>query len=256
MSWPTNAISLVILLLASCAPAPVPAGSASAVPSPAVAKPSPVPAAAGNSPSVAANGSLATPTLPKTAEADYTATVAPVTAAQLPFSWRPGCPVAPEDLRLLSVSHIDFNGAIRQGELVVHRMHADDIVSVMRALFQARYPIERMEPVDHYQGDDDLSVAANNSSAFNCRAVTGRAGVWSQHAYGWALDINPVQNPYVSAGKVLPPAGQEFVDRSQERPGMIRPGDVVVEAFSSIGWKWGGTWLSVKDYQHFSLTGR
>jgi len=99
-------------------------------------------------------------------------------------------------------------------------------------------------------------MAANNTSAFNCRAVTG-GSAWSQHSYGWAIDINPVQNPYVtSSGTVLPPAGAQYVDRSQKAKGMIRAGDVVVKAFAAIGWGWGGYWSSTKDYQHFSATGR
>jgi hypothetical protein len=100
-------------------------------------------------------------------------------------------------------------------------------------------------------------MAANNTSAFNCRSVYGRPGVWSQHSYGWAIDINPVQNPFVrSGGSVVPPAGRAYVDRSKKSPGMIHRGDVVVRAFARVGWEWGGYWMSSKDYQHFSATGR
>jgi len=108
-----------------------------------------------------------------------------------------------------------------------------------------------------YEADDDRSMAANNTSAFNCREVTGRPGVWSEHAYGRAIDINPIQNPYVtSKGDVLPPAGAEYVDRSRTAPGMIHEDDAVVRAFRGVGWVWGGSWTSVRDYQHFSATGR
>jgi hypothetical protein len=114
-----------------------------------------------------------------------------------------------------------------------------------------------MRLVDDYGGGDRRSMAANNTSAFNCRSVVGRPGVWSQHSYGWAIDINPVQNPFVmSGGTVLPPAGEAYVDRSRRAPGMIHRGDVVYRAFASIGWEWGGDWSSSKDYQHFSATGR
>ncbi len=171
-------------------------------------------------------------------------------------SWRPGCPVAIEDLRLLSVDHWGFDGRVHRGELVVHRDQAGRVLHVMGQLFEARFPIERMQLVDVYGGDDDRSMAANNTSAFNCRSVSGRAGVWSQHSYGWAVDINPVQNPYVSGGRVSPPAGAVYADRSLRRPGMIHAGDAVVRAFASIGWGWGGNWGSAKDYQHFSATGR
>jgi hypothetical protein len=99
-------------------------------------------------------------------------------------------------------------------------------------------------------------MSDDNTSAFNCRAVTGRPGVWSQHSYGWALDLNPFENPYVSGSTVLPADAAAYADRSRRDPGMIHAGDVVVRAFGSIGWTWGGSWSKPKDYQHFSVTGR
>lgn len=161
-----------------------------------------------------------------------------------------------DSLRLLTVNHWDFTGSVQTGELVIHRDHAAQVMAVIQDLFDRRFPIERMELIDKYKGDDDLSVAANNTSAFNCRSVTGRPGVNSQHSYGWAIDINPVQNPYVSNGKVSPPAAAGFKDRTRNDPGMILAGDSVVKAFESIGWEWGGNWSNPKDYQHFSATGR
>jgi hypothetical protein len=161
-----------------------------------------------------------------------------------------------ERLRLLTVSYWDFSGARRTGELVVHEDQAEQVLSVMKRLFELRFPIDRMELVDRYQGDDDRSAAADNTSAFNCRWVTGRPGVWSEHSYGWAIDLNPVQNPYVVSGKVSPPSAARYQDRSQKLPGMIHAGDTVVRAFASIGWRWGGGWSNPKDYQHFSATGR
>jgi hypothetical protein len=178
------------------------------------------------------------------------------TRARMTDSWRPGCPVAIEDLRLLTLDHWGFDGRVHEGELVIHRHHATAVLGVFEELFEARFPIRRMELVDEYGADDDRSMAANNTSAFNCRAVTGGAA-WSQHSYGWAIDINPVQNPFVtSSGTVLPPAGAKYVDRSQKTKGIIRAGGVVVKAFAAIGWGWGGSWSSTKDYQHFSATGR
>jgi hypothetical protein len=176
--------------------------------------------------------------------------------ARMSSSWRPGCPVPIEDLRLLTLDHWGFDGGVHEGELVVHHRHAKPVLGVFEALFEARFPIRRMRLVDEYGADDDRSMAANNTSAFNCRPVTG-GSAWSQHSYGWAIDINPVQNPYVtSGGTVLPPAGAKYLDRSQKAKGMIRAGDVVVKAFAAIGWGWGGSWSSPKDYQHFSATGR
>jgi hypothetical protein len=172
-------------------------------------------------------------------------------------SWRSGCPVPLRDLRYLRLNHRDFDGRVRRGELVVHEDHAARILRALERVWQARFPIARMRLVDDYGADDRRSMAANNTSAFNCRSVVGRPGVWSQHSYGWAIDINPVQNPFVmSDGTVLPPAGAAYVDRSRRAPGMIHRGDVVYRAFAGIGWEWGGDWSSSKDYQHFSATGR
>ena len=171
-------------------------------------------------------------------------------------SWRAGCPVELRDLRLLTVVHIGFDGQARTGELVVHATVADDIVRVFRMIFEARFPIEQMRLVDDFGADDDRSMAANNTSAFNCRRATGSSR-WSEHAFGKAIDINPVQNPYVTrSGAVLPPAGTPFVDRDPAAPGLIAAAGPVVRAFDDIGWGWGGRWSSGKDYQHFSASGR
>lgn len=178
-----------------------------------------------------------------------------VDPARLPASWREGCPVGSEDLELFAIDCLGFDGAVHTGELVVHADVAADVASVFRTLLDARYPIERMELVDVYGGSDDASTMANNTSAFNCRAITGGSR-WSQHSYGRAIDINPVQNPYVYRdGHVLDPAAQRYTDRSLQDPGMIHAGDVVVSAFAAIGWEWGGNYSSIKDYQHFSETG-
>lgn len=176
-------------------------------------------------------------------------------APRLSRSWREGCPVGPEDLRLLTVSHWNYVGTATTGELVVHADFASDIVDVFRRLYEARFPIERMELVDVYEGDDDLSMAANNTSAFNCREIAWKPGVWSNHALGAAIDINPLVNPYVSNSRILPPEGAVFADRSVEALGGIYPGDVVTQAFADIGWGWGGNWSSAKDWQHFSASG-
>jgi hypothetical protein len=172
-------------------------------------------------------------------------------------SWRKGCPVPLRDLRYLRLNHRDFDGRVRRGELVVHEDHAGRVLQATERIWRGRFPIARMRLVDDYGGDDRRSMAANNTSAFNCRSVVGRPRVWSQHSFGWAIDINPVQNPFVmSDGTVLPPAGEAYVDRSLHRRGMIHRGDVVYRAFASIGWEWGGDWSTSQDYQHFSATGR
>ncbi|GIU85846.1 MAG: hypothetical protein KatS3mg009_0361 [Acidimicrobiia bacterium] len=180
---------------------------------------------------------------------------AALAARMTPTSWRAGCPVPLAALRHLTVRHWGFDGLARTGELVVHADAADAMRRVMRSLWDAHFPIERMRLVDDYGGSDDASMAANNTSAFNCRFVSG-SGRWSEHAYGRAIDVNPVQNPYVAGGRVSPPAGALYLDRSVPALGMIRDGDAVVQAFAAVGWGWGGHFRSVKDYQHFSATGR
>jgi hypothetical protein len=170
-------------------------------------------------------------------------------------SWREGCPVGLNDLRLVRLTYLGFDGEAHRGRLVVHRRWADEMVEVFRRLYAREFPIRRMRLVDHYGADDLESMRHDNTSAFNCRYVAGTT-VWSQHAFGTAVDVNPVENPYVDGTYVSPPNGEPYVDRSDVRPGMIVKRDVVWRAFRSIGWEWGGAWRSVKDYQHFSANGR
>jgi hypothetical protein len=132
---------------------------------------------------------------------------------------------------------------------------AADVVAVFRRLWQASFPIRRLRPVSTYAGDDDASMAADNTSGFNCRFVEGTSR-WSVHAYGEAIDVNPVENPYLQGSRVRPPAGRAYLDRSRARRGMAVEGGVLVRAFESVGWKWGGRWSGSRDYQHFSTTGR
>jgi hypothetical protein len=170
-------------------------------------------------------------------------------------SWHRGCPVALRDLRLLTLSHWGFDGKRHTGRLVVHRDVASDVVDAFRSLYGDRFPIRRMVPVEAYGGSDFRSIEADNTSAFNCRYVDGTTR-WSEHAYGRAIDINPIENPYVSGGRTSHPASRPYLDRTPCRHGMACQGNVVVRAFRSIGWGWGGDWAGVKDYQHFSASGR
>jgi hypothetical protein len=187
----------------------------------------------------------------------FVARVSEVTRADLRWSWRPGCPVGPAELRELRLAYWGFDGRRRLGSLVVHADAAPDVTTVFRRLYRARFPIRRMEPIDVYRGSDSRSIAADNTSAFNCRyAVASGPRRWSEHAYGRAIDINPRENPYVYSGSVLRPADRPYVDRSNVRPGMAVPGGVLVESFADVGWQWGGRWQTTPDYQHFSTTGR
>ena len=171
-------------------------------------------------------------------------------------SWRPSCPVGLRDLRLLRLSYWGFDGRSRIGRLIVHRDVAVKMRQVFRDLYAARFPIRRMVPVDAYGGSDFRSIEADNTSAFNCRFVEGTTR-WSNHAFGRAIDVNPIENPYVSGGSTAHAASRPYVDRARRRPGMAFEGGALVRAFDRIGWGWGGRWASsVKDYQHFSETGR
>ncbi len=169
-------------------------------------------------------------------------------------SWHPGCPVSLDRLRLLRVSYWGFDHTAHQGELVVNASAAADLGRVFGALFGARFPIRQMRPVEAFGGDDERSMLADNTSAFNCRQVPGST-TWSQHAYGLAVDVNPFENPEVRDGAVDPPAAAAWADRSRSSPAMISRGDAVWRAFARIGWPWGGDWRSLKDYQHFSANG-
>jgi len=184
----------------------------------------------------------------------FVGTVHAVTRADRPYSWHAGCPVGPSQLRLLRLSYWGFDGKARVGSLVVRDRVARDVVAVFRRLFAARFPIQRLRKVDAYRGSDDASMAADNTSGFNCRFVSG-TNRWSQHAYGEAIDVNPVENPYVRGSRVSPPAGRRYLDRSRRRPGMAVEGGVLVRAFAGVGWKWGGRWSGTVDYQHFSVSG-
>jgi hypothetical protein len=183
--------------------------------------------------------------------------VPPAMRAQMTgVSWHPGCPVGLADLRLITLSYRGFDGRDHVGRLIANRDAAAALVAVFRRLYAARFPIRRMEPVDRYGGDDYRSIEADNTSSFNCRAATGSTR-WSNHAYGRAIDVNPIENPYVSGGTSSHRASGPYLDRSRHRLGTAYAGGVLVDAFRSVGWGWGGSWSgSVRDYQHFSADGR
>jgi hypothetical protein len=169
-------------------------------------------------------------------------------------SWHPGCPVGLDQLRLLRLSYWGFDHAVHEGELIVNASAAASMITAFRLLFEALFPIRQMRVVDDYGGDDERSMLADNTSAFNCRLVPGTT-VWAQHAYGLAVDINPFENPEIQAGQADPPAAAAWADRSRPSPAMIREGDAAWRAFRFVGWTWGGDWRSLKDYMHFSANG-
>jgi hypothetical protein len=149
-----------------------------------------------------------------------------------------------------------FDGRAHTGALVVNVRAAGDVVNVFRQLYRARFPLRRMRPIDAYGANDERSLQADNTAGFNCRyAVAAGPRRWSAHAYGLAIDVNPVENPYLEGGRAHPRAGRPYLDRSRRRLGMAVPGGILVRAFASVGWKWGGRWAGSPDYQHFSATG-
>ena len=177
-------------------------------------------------------------------------------------TWRPGCPVSLDDLRLLRFNYWDFQGELERGPMVVHEDVATDVLWVFGRLFRARFPIKRVALAEEFvpaEFEPRISSHRSETYSFNCRSVVtplGPTGRFSQHSYGWAIDINPVQNPYVLPdGFVRNLMARRYVDRSRQLAGMIHDGDVVVRSFASIGWEWGGHWSGGKDYMHFSYTG-
>ncbi len=194
--------------------------------------------------------------LPPPADDRFEATIAPVDGAILDRStWGDGCPVEPEDLSYLTLSFWGFDGRAHTGEMIVNRDVADDVAGVFDRLFTARFPIEEMRITTRADLDAEPTGDGNNTSAFVCRPVTGGTS-FSEHAFGLAIDINPFHNPYQRDDLILPELAGHYLDRDLGQPGMIIAGDVAVEAFAAIGWAWGGDWNSLKDYQHFSRSGR
>ncbi|WP_231995574.1 M15 family metallopeptidase [Mycobacterium sp. 1274756.6] len=179
--------------------------------------------------------------------------VSAVDAAALGASWRPGCPVPPEQLRRVTVDHLGFDQETHRGELIVHRDVVDEVIAIFADLHRMGYPIERMRTVERYPGaDDEASMRDNNTSAFNCRRIPG-SGNWALHAYGRAIDVNPLLNPYLDSDGVQPGNAEVYLDRTRIDPGLLHDGDAAVRAFTDRGWTWGGHWRSPVDYQHFEL---
>ena len=169
-------------------------------------------------------------------------------------SYTAGCTIPRSELRYLRLSHVDAEGQEHVGELVCHRRIAQEVCDIFRALYQARYPVERMQLIDRYEADDERSMQANNTSCFNYRTVVGTR-MLSAHARGMAIDLNPRYNPHVrqSGGKrcVSPRGSQSYADRSKSYPYKIVQGDLAHRLFRQHGFQWGGAWRSSKDYQHF-----
>ena len=157
-------------------------------------------------------------------------------------------------LRYLRIAYQGFDGRVHRGEMVANASAVRPLRRAFASLYRSRFPIRRMRLVDDYGGSDFDSIEADNTSAFNCRRATGQSR-WSQHAYGLAVDINPIENPYVANGRTSHRASRRFLDRSRHRRGMAWTGGALVRAFDGAGWGWGGRWSNPTDYQHFSSNG-
>ena len=155
-----------------------------------------------------------------------------------------------DDLRYLKLSYFDFDGSPQVGEMVCNKAIAGDLVEIFRELYEARYPIRSIRLIDDFGGDDEASMAADNTSCFNYRRKTGMREL-SKHARGLAVDINPFENPYVRPSRVRPAGAKAFADRTRDFPHKIDKEDLCYRLFRAHGFSWGGTWRSVQDYQHF-----
>jgi hypothetical protein len=175
--------------------------------------------------------------------------------------WHRGCPVPLSGLRLLTVSYRGFDGRSHSGQLIVNRAATRPLASALRELYRLHFPIRHMAIADFYGPSGGRPRDGDVSASFECRQAvpspcTGGSGTgsWSMHAYGLAVDLNPVENPYVGCGQSRDPNARRFRDRSRHQPGMVTAR--VVQAFRSVGWGWGGSWPGdTRDYMHFSSSG-
>jgi len=200
--------------------------------------------------------------LTSTILAEYSSSILPITSEIKKRmikgnSWRKGCPVSLNNLRYLRVKHLDFRGKEVIGEIIVHKEVSAEVTEIFEALYKEGYPIKKMKLVSDYKGNDWQSIESDNTSAFNCRLATG-SKKWSKHSYGKAIDINPIENPYISRkGYISHKASANYRKRVHKKSSyadkaVLLKNDQAVQIFKKYGWIWGGDWSGVKDYQHFS----
>ncbi len=177
-------------------------------------------------------------------------------------SWKKNCPVGLKDLRYLQIAYLDFSEKSQIGEMIVHKDITKDVILIFKMLYAYKYPIKKMQLISDsdYRGNDYKSIEADNTSAFNCRPVTGNKNKWSNHAYGKAIDINPIENPYISkkgtsshkkSAPYLPSKRVHTSNESTAGKAVLLKNDKAVATFKNFGWRWGGDWRYIKDYQHF-----
>ncbi len=172
-------------------------------------------------------------------------------------TWRDGCPIGPKNLRYVTMVYYDFGGKEKLGEMIVHKSIAQEVTEIFSELYTIGYPIREMKLISDYKGSDYDSIEHDNTSAFNCRKITG-GRKWSKHAYGLAIDINPIENPYVKKGAHSShKKSRKFETRihkdlsSTSDIALLKREDRATQIFLKRGWVWGGDWKYIKDYQHF-----
>ena len=167
-------------------------------------------------------------------------------------SFNKSCPVSRDQLRVINLIHIDFDGGIKHGKLICNKKIAEDVAEIFKTLYKSSYPIESVKLIEEFGNDDVKSMAANNTSCFNSRKTTSGSKI-SRHAYGMAIDINPLYNPYIKkkTGEILPSEGSQYINREKDFLHKINKEDQAYKEFSKYGFRWGGNWRTIKDYQHF-----
>lgn len=171
-------------------------------------------------------------------------------------SYKENCTVPREELRYLHILHVGFDNNTHEGELIVNKRIAEDVLDIFNELYKAGYQIEKVRLIDEYNAQDELSMRDNNSSAFNFRYISYSTTL-SKHAMGLAVDINTLYNPYIKQvdGRlnIEPANAVQYVDRNRQFPHKIDHDDLCYKLFTKYGFEWGGDWEDSKDYQHFEI---
>lgn len=214
-------------------------------------------AAAGDEAEVPDTAAESEAAVPDAGEAFYMTEISDALFARMEGkTFKADCTLPREDLRYLHVLHVDEAGEVHEGEMVVNYHIAEDVLEILRKLYEAGYPIERMRLMDEYDADDETAMRDNNSSCFNFRFISHTTRV-SKHGLGLAVDINTLYNPYTRVADgvriVEPATGEAYLDREADFPYKITEGDLCWQLFAEHGFIWGGSWKNRKDYQHFEV---
>ncbi|HEV2613903.1 MAG TPA: M15 family metallopeptidase [Gammaproteobacteria bacterium] len=161
------------------------------------------------------------------------------------------CPLSPHDLVHVQVPYWGFDHKSHTGILVVNKNIEPQVKQIFEKIYQIKFPIEKIKPLEDYNNNEEKAMEDNDTFGYHCKKMTSNSNRFSKHAYGLAIDINPVLNPYISHTKFLPVNGKIYADRTLNKPGMITKDSPIYTIFSDENWKWGGNWKAFKDYHHF-----